>query len=122
MLFRSVISKFTPFKCGEYDAYLNVVGGLKIHEPAADLALCAAILSSRAEKEVSADTVILGEVGLSGEVRSVGNLEGRLSEAEKLGFKKAIIPKVRGKISMPKNLKIVEVKSVLELMKVVLEK
>jgi len=121
-LLLAVVSKFTPFKCGEFDAYLNVVGGLRVQEPAADLAICAAILSSRAEKEVPADMVIIGEVGLSGEVRSVGSLESRLAEAEKLGFKKAIVPKIRRKIQVPKNLKIIEISSVLELMKVVLEK
>lgn len=121
-LLLAVVGKFTPFKCGEYDAYISVVGGMKIHEPAADLAICAAILSSRAEKEIPADTVILGEVGLSGEVRSVSNLEARLTEAAKLGFKKAIIPHTRGKIKTPKDMKTSEVKNVLELVKAVFEK
>jgi DNA repair protein RadA/Sms len=116
-LLLAVVGKFTPFKCGEYDAYISVVGGMRINEPAADLAICAAILSSRAEKEIPADTVILGEVGLSGEVRSVGNLEARLTEAAKLGFKKAIIPHTRGKIAVPKGISVVEIKSVLELVK-----
>ena len=118
-LLLAVVGKFTPFKCGEYDAYISVVGGMKIHEPAADLAICAAILSSRAEKEIPADTVILGEVGLSGEVRSVSNLEARLTEAAKLGFKKAVIPNTRGKIKVPKGIAITEVKSVLELVKAI---
>lgn len=121
-LLLAVVSKFTPFKCGEYDAYASVVGGMKISEPAADLAICAAILSSRAEKEIPADTVILGEVGLSGEVRSVANLEARLAEAAKLGFKKAIIPRTRGKIKLPAGLKTTEVRSVLELVNVVFGK
>jgi DNA repair protein RadA/Sms len=120
-LLLAVVSKFTPFKCGEYDAYISVVGGMKISEPAADLAICAAILSSRAEKEIPADIVILGEVGLSGEVRSVSNLEARLTEAAKLGFKKAVIPCTRGKIKVPKGITVTEVKSVLELVKVVFE-
>jgi DNA repair protein RadA/Sms len=118
-LLLAVVGKFTPFKCGEYDAYISVVGGMKIHEPAADLAICAAILSSRAEKEIPADTVILGEVGLSGEVRSVSNLEARLTEAAKLGFKKAVIPNTRGKIKVPKGIAITEVKNVLELVKAI---
>ena len=121
-LLLAVVGKFTPFKCSEYDAYISVVGGIKIHEPAADLAICAAILSSRSEKEIPADTVILGEVGLSGEVRSVSNLEARLTEAAKLGFKKAVIPNTRGKIKVPKRLAITEVKNVLALVKAVFGK
>ena len=118
-LLLAVVSKFTPFKCAEYDAYVSVVGGMRITEPAADLAICASILSSRAEKEIPADTIILGEVGLSGEVRSVSQLEMRLMEAAKLGFKKAIVPRTQGKVKVPKHLSIVEVRSVLELVKAV---
>ncbi len=116
-LLLAVVSKFTPFHCEMFDAYLNVVSGMKISEPAADLAVVAAILSSRAEKEIPADTVILGEVGLSGEIRSVAYLEARLHEAEKLGFKKAIVPRIRSKMEMPKKIKIVEVKSIAELVR-----
>ncbi len=125
-LLLAVVSKFTPFKCGDYDAYLSIVGGMKIKEPAADLAICAAILSSRTEKEIPADTIVIGEVGLSGEVRSVGNLERRLSEAEKLGFKKAIVPKFRGKSGEKSReklkIKLVEVKNIGELVKILFKK
>ncbi len=121
-LLLAVISKFTPFKCGEYDAYLSIVGGMKIKEPAADLAICAAILSSRLEKEIPADTIILGEVGLAGEVRQVGHLERRLLEAEKLGFKKALVPKFRGKVAeqlrQKFKIKTIEIKTVPELIKI----
>ncbi len=119
-LLLAVVSKFTPFKCGEYDAYLSVVGGMKIIEPAADLSICAAILSSRAEREIPADTVILGEVGLSGEVRSVSQLEARLIEAEKLGFKRAIIPTTQmKKLSNKLNISSVGVRNVGEMVKVI---
>lgn len=120
-LLLAVVSKFTPFKCEEFDAYLNVVSGFKIKEPAADLAVVAAILSSRAEKEIPADTVILGEVGLSGEIRSVAQLEARLIEAEKLGFKRAIVPRIRSKFEKTPKIKVIEVRSVLELMKEVIQ-
>ena len=116
-LLLAVISKFTPFKCDQADAYVNIVGGLRIREPAADLAICAAIISSCAQKEISADTLIIGEVGLSGEVRRVGNLEARLREAEKLGFKKAVTPRLPKKFTRPENLEVVEVRSVGEMMK-----
>jgi DNA repair protein RadA/Sms len=125
-LLLAVISKFSPFKCGEYDAYLSIVGGMKISEPAADLAICAAILSSRTEKEIPANTIVIGEVGLSGEVRSVGNIERRLLEAEKLGFKKAIIPQFRGKVGLKSReklkIKILEVKNIGELVKFLFKK
>jgi len=116
-LLLAVVSKFTPFGCNDFDAYLNVVGGLKIKEPAADLAIVAAILGSRIEKDIPADTVILGEVGLSGEVRSVSNLHARLQEAAKLGFKRAVIPTLRDKKNIPKDIEIIEIKSVLQLLK-----
>ena len=125
-LLLAVVSKFTPFKCGDYDAYLSIVGGMKIKEPAADLAICAAILSSRTEKEIPADTIVIGEVGLAGEVRSVGQLERRLLEAEKLGFKKAIVPKFRLSASLKINkklkIKVLEVKNVGELVKILFRK
>lgn len=97
-LLLAVISKFTPFACHEFDAYLNVIGGLKVHDPACDLAICAAVLSSRTEKEIPADTVVFGEVGLSGEVRKVPQMERRISEAQKLGFRRVICPvsKIQG--------------------------
>ncbi len=74
------------------DVYLNVAGGLKISEPAADLAVTAALLSSRADAPSPPGTVFFGEVGLSGEVRPVGQSEARLKEAEKLGFTRAVVP------------------------------
>lgn len=77
---------------GVSDVFLNVAGGLKITEPAADLAVCAALASSAAERALPADTVVFGEVGLAGEVRAVARSEARLKEAAKLGFRQAIIP------------------------------
>lgn len=120
-LLLAVVSKFTPFKCDMFDAYLNVVGGLKISDPASDAAICAAILSSRAEKEISAETVIFGEVGLSGEIRRVSHLENRIAEAQKMGFKKVICPRLLPKMKRPKNIEILEIRNVLELMKAILE-
>lgn len=80
------------------DVYLNVAGGFKLDEPAVDLGVCLAIASAILGKIVDPDLVAIGEVGLSGEIRSVSNLERRVLEAEKLGFKKIMIPKMRGKI------------------------
>ncbi len=74
------------------DVYLNVVGGLKINEPAADLAVIMALISAFKDKAISKDFVFMGEVGLSGETRMISQIDYRLREAEKLGFKKAIVP------------------------------
>jgi DNA repair protein RadA/Sms len=75
------------------DVYLNVAGGLRVQEPAADLAVAAAIVSSELKLPAPSTAVFLGEVGLAGEVRAVGQLEARLKEAAKLGFKDAVTPR-----------------------------
>lgn len=77
---------------GGHDVYLNVAGGLRVGEPAADLAVAAALVSSARGTPLPAETVVFGEVGLSGEVRPVGRAEARLKEAAKLGFPRAILP------------------------------
>jgi DNA repair protein RadA/Sms len=74
------------------DVYLNVAGGLRITEPAADLAVAAALVSSRLDAPVPPDTVVFGEIGLAGEVRAVSQTETRLKEAAKLGFARALTP------------------------------
>ena len=82
---------------GPNDVYLNVAGGLRIAEPAADLAVAAALASALSGVPVPRDMVIFGEIGLSGEIRPVGHIEHRLKESSKLGFKSAMIPALRGK-------------------------
>jgi len=77
------------------DIYLNVAGGLRVSEPAADLAVAAALASSISGRPVPADMVVFGEIGLSGEVRPVGQMDARLKEAEKLGFTAALLPERR---------------------------
>jgi DNA repair protein RadA/Sms len=82
---------------GANDVYLNVAGGLRISEPAADLAVAAALLSSASDIPVAADRVVFGEIGLSGEIRAVGQAEARLKEAAKLGFASALVPALHRK-------------------------
>jgi DNA repair protein RadA/Sms len=77
---------------GANDIYLNIAGGLRIVEPAADLAVAAALLSALTETPIPANTVVFGEIALSGEVRPVGHSEARLKEAAKLGFAEAWAP------------------------------
>ncbi|MBI5412429.1 DNA repair protein RadA [Candidatus Peregrinibacteria bacterium] len=111
----AALNRYAQLKLDSSDIFVNVVGGLKLDEPAADLAVAMAIVSSKSQKAVPEDLFIFGEMGLSGEVRSVMHLEKRLKEAEKLGFKKAIIPFV-AKLSKT-NLQIVAVRTVAEAVK-----
>ena len=77
---------------GDKDVYLNVAGGLRVTEPAADLAAAAALVSSALDRPLPQDCVVFGEISLSGDVRSVGRTESRLKEAAKLGFGRALAP------------------------------
>ncbi len=95
----AVLEKKVGLNLSKQDVYVNVVGGIDIIEPSYDLALALAIISSIRDIPISNKTIIIGEVGLLGEIRYVDNIERRLKEAQKLGFKKAIIPKVSDKIS-----------------------
>lgn len=88
----AVLTKRANINLTNQDVILNIVGGLKINDPALDLAVCVAIISSLLNQVIDRKTIILGEVGLGGEVRGVNKLEQRLTEAEKLGFIKAIVP------------------------------
>ncbi|MCW8914525.1 MAG: DNA repair protein RadA [Magnetovibrio sp.] len=94
----AVIENRCGVAIGANDVYLNVAGGLRVTEPAADLAVAAALLSSLSGIAVPDGSVYFGEIGLSGETRAVSHAEGRLKEAAKLGFKRAIVPKNRGKV------------------------
>jgi DNA repair protein RadA/Sms len=81
------------FASGDSDVFANIVGGLRVGETAADLAVALAIVSSLSERPVSHELVVFGEVGLTGEIRPVPFGEERLAEAEKHGFKRAIVPR-----------------------------
>ena len=89
----AVIERRTKLNLSDKDIYINVVGGLKVTDPAADLAICMAIASAAAERRLNNQTVVFGEIGLGGEVRSVAQVERRVSEAKKLGFTHSIGPK-----------------------------
>ena len=89
----AVLERRTKLKLSDKDIYINVVGGLKINDPAADLAICIAVASAAAERQLDEHVVVFGEVGLGGEVRSVSHAERRIAEAKKLGFTKALAPK-----------------------------
>ena len=102
LLITAVLTRRLGLKLGEQDVFVNVVGGLRIGEPAADLAVAAAIASSVWERPLRADCVLIGEVGLSGELRAVPHTAARLKEAAALGFKSAVLPKrLRGGDPLP---------------------
>ena len=92
-LLMAVIEKRLGVRMGDYDAYINVAGGMRISEPALDLGIVAAILSSYRNQAFDSKTVCFGEVGLTGEIRAVNLAEQRVMEAAKLGFKRCIMPK-----------------------------
>ncbi len=109
----AVLTKRLGLNLGDQDIHVNIVGGLKISEPAIDLAVCASIISAYKNKSVGNDTVLFGEVGLNGEIRQVNQSDKRVKEAEKLGFKTIYLPagkKIESKINLYylKNIKELE--------------
>ena len=93
-LLMAVLEKTVGVKLADQDAYINIAGGMKISEPAVDLGLVLSIISSFRNRPIAEDVICFGEVGLSGEDRSVNMVEQRIAEARKLGFKQCILPKV----------------------------
>jgi DNA repair protein RadA/Sms len=112
LLVAAVLARRVGVHLGEQDIFVNVVGGITIDEPAADLAIATAIASSARNIPVRAETVLIGEVGLSGELRLVGQMQARLREAAKLGFKTAIVPRrLRKTEPWPDGIRVIEVRS-----------
>lgn len=109
----AVLTKRLGINLGDQDIHLNIVGGFKISEPAIDLAVCASILSAYKNKPLESGALFIGEVGLTGEIRPVAQLEKRLKEAEKLGFTSATIPKTDKKNES--KLKLIPLKHLQEL-------
>ncbi len=122
MLLMAVLEKRGGLSVNVCDAYLNVIGGLYLEEPGADLSAVLALASSFRDKPVPADLVAIGEVGLTGELRSVSALNQRLSEVHRLGFTKCLVPQRHGRqeISAPKGLQLIPVKNIREALAVLL--
>ncbi len=115
LLITAVLTRRLGIRLAEQDVFVNVIGGLQVSEPAADLAIAVAIASSIRDVPVKADMVLIGEVGLSGELRWVGQMNARLREAAKLGFKTAVIPRrVRQGEALPQGIDIIEARSLRE--------
>jgi len=113
----AVISKRTKINLSSQDIILNLVGGLRLVDPGLDLAACAAMIASFYNYNFNPQTIVIGEVGLGGEIRSVVRLEQRLKEAEKLGFKEALIPDVALKSSKLKLVKLKNLNDLVEFIK-----
>lgn len=111
----AVLEKRVGLNFSKHDVYVNAVGGIDIEEPAADLGIALAIATCARNVTVDPETLILGEIGLSGEIRGVSQIETRLNEAAKLGFKKAIVPNVNLPLkNIDKNIKILGVSRIVE--------
>jgi DNA repair protein RadA/Sms len=121
LLLVAVLSKRVGLRLSDQDVFVNVVGGLRVNEPAADLAVAVAIASSFRDVPVAADLTVVGEIGLSGELRAVSQLSKRLSEAAKLGFRRCLMPKGAGrKKDIPSDIEGIGVRSVTEALEVAL--
>ena len=119
----AVLEKRAKMHLGNSDVYLNVAGGLRILETAADLGICAAIATAQTDTCIPPDMVFIGEVGLSGEIRQVSQIAKRLSEAKKLGFKTAIVPKQSLKnAKVPDEMAVIGVSTVSEAINLIRKK
>ena len=120
-LLLAVLEKRGGMSVSACDAYINVIGGLELEEPAADLATLLAIASSFRDLPLGRDLAAVGEVGLSGEIRSVSSLNSRLSEIARLGFKRCVIPAhIKDDIRKPEGLELISVKDIREAVKATL--
>jgi DNA repair protein RadA/Sms len=116
-LLAAVLEKRLGLNVGDKDIFLNVVGGVKVMDPAADLGVSLAVASALLDKVVPHDMAVLGEVGLSAEVRSVAQIASRVNEAQKLGFTRCIVPKnnLKNKNDFkPSNIQLIPVATVRE--------
>lgn len=115
LLITAVLTKRLSLKLGNQDIMVNVTGGLKIDEPAADLGIALAITSSFRDLPVDPELVAVGEIGLSGELRSVPQLERRVNEVTRLGFKRCLVPRIGARISpLPKGIELIPASSLRE--------
>jgi DNA repair protein RadA/Sms len=115
MMLLAVLEKRSGLRIAASDAYINVIGGLTVDEPSADLAIILALASSFRDKPVREDLVAVGEVGLTGELRPVAGMTMRLAEARRLGFKTVLVPKnAMGKVTVPEGLTVLTARNISE--------
>ncbi|MBS96544.1 MAG: DNA repair protein RadA [SAR202 cluster bacterium] len=114
ILLSTVLTRRTGLRLSDQDLIVNVIGGIKVTEPAADLGIALAIVSSFKDLSPIESTIVIGEIGLSGELRRVQNISKRIDEAQKMGFVKAIIPKVQSKEIQNSEIKVIGVSNLKE--------
>ena len=119
----AVLEKRMGYKMGNQDVFVNLVGGLKVNDPAADLSVISALASSEKDKIIKDSIVLIGEVGLGGEIRSVARLEERINETKALGFKELVAPKssIQRLKSKAKDIKLHAVSHVVEAFNIIFE-
>ncbi len=122
LMLTAVLTKRVGIRLGNQDIYVNVVGGMRIQEPAADLGVAVAIASVARNAPVDPGMVLVGEIGLSGELRSVGQLERRLAEAAKLGFRRSLYPRTARKPRASEGFEVIGVRSVSEALDIALQR
>jgi DNA repair protein RadA/Sms len=121
VLLMAVAEKRAGMKLNVFDAYINIIGGLNLDEPGADLPVVLAVASSYRDKPIESDLAAIGEVGLTGEIRSVSHINQRLAEVARLGFKKCIIPKNNAqKLDIPKEIQVYMVRNIREAIEIAL--
>ena len=121
VLLMAVAEKRGGMKLSAFDAYINVIGGLRLDEPGADLPVVLAVASSYRDQQIADDLAAIGEIGLTGEIRTVSHMSQRLGEVARLGFKKCIIPKGgSGKLEIPEGLTVYRVRNIREAIEVAL--
>jgi DNA repair protein RadA/Sms len=111
----AVLEKRVGLNLSRQDVYVNVIGGIDVSEPAADLGIALAVATCARDVVVDSNTVIIGEIGLAGEIRAVSNIDRRINEAQKLGFKKVIIPEANKNLQESFNgIEIIKVKRLID--------
>ncbi len=118
----AVLEKRVGFKLLQKDVFLNIAGGIKVNDPAIDLAILAAVLSSNMDIALNADTAVAGEVGLAGEIRPVARIEQRIQEAQKLGFKRMLIPAGQRLAGKKNGIELIEVAKVADAFRILIKK
>ena len=119
----AVLEKRAGFKLMQKDVFLNIAGGLRVNDPAIDLAVLASVLSSSLDIPIDHDICMTGEIGLSGEIRPVNRIEQRIAEAQKLGFKRIIIPRYSSETPLKSSkIEITQVQKVEEAFRILFKK
>ena len=120
-LLLAILEKRQGLYYSNLDTYLNVIGGMRLYEPACDLAVCMALVSGLRDVPLDENLIVFGEVGLSGEIRSISRVQARVNEAARLGFKQCILPKssIKQISNKPDNIELIGVKNLQQALSII---